>query len=226
MSLILDALRKSERTRQQSLTGQLGAGEAPPPPARLALPWTSLIGILLLVNAVALAVLFWRGSNDKSAAPTPAIAPLPQATTPYRPDVRPLADEAGGAPTEAAPRPSPKTAASPTNRAIVIAPVPQPGAQTASPAQSNAAQPGASAPPQNFGTLPTLDELPTDVRQSLPTLHLDVLGYAPDPKQRFVVINLQRYAVGDSLPEGTRVLDITPQGAVLEFHATRFLLTP
>jgi hypothetical protein len=212
MSLILDALRKSERTRQQSLTGQLGAGETPPAPARLALPWTTLLGLLLLVNAVALAILFWRGS-DKPAASAPQTASLPAVATPYRPEVRPLANEAG-AEAQAASRP----AANPT---VTQSPAPLPAAapQAAVPAPAPTLSPAGATPP-------TLDALPTEVRQTLPVLHLDVLGYAPDPKQRFVVINLQRYAIGDSTPDGVRVADITSQGAVLEFHATRFLLTP
>lgn len=220
MSLILDALRKSERTRQQSLTGQLGAGETPPAPARMTLPWTTLIGILLVVNAVALAVLFWRNGSDKSAAPAQAAAPLPQVTTPYRPEVRSLADEAG-APAESAERPLPKAATPQANPNVAITPTLQSGNQTAP-----APQAAAPAPAQSLGTPPTLDSLPADVRQGLPALHLDVLGYAPDPKQRFVVINLQRYAVGDSLPDGEQLLDITREGAVLEYHSTRFLLTP
>jgi general secretion pathway protein B len=53
---------------------------------------------------------------------------------------------------------------------------------------------------------------------------MDVHAYATKPAERFVVINLRRYAIGDSLPEGPRVVDIVPQGVILEFHATRFLL--
>ena len=74
--------------------------------------------------------------------------------------------------------------------------------------------------------LPAYDSLPADFRQSLPALHLDVHGYAEKPGERFVVINLQRYRIGDSLPEGVQVVDIVPQGVVLEFHGTRFLLPP
>ena len=105
MSLILDALRKSERTRQQSLTGKLGAGETPPAPARLALPWTTLLGILLAVNAIVLAVFFWRSNAEDSAAPRPATS----AAATYHPDVRPLSEEAqptADTPPAAAPPPA------------------------------------------------------------------------------------------------------------------------
>jgi len=60
MSLILDALRKSERTRQQTLTGQLSASDAVPRRAHIPVPWATLIGILLVANALVLAIIFWH----------------------------------------------------------------------------------------------------------------------------------------------------------------------
>ena len=207
MSLILDALRKSERTRQQSLTGQLGAGETPPAPARLGLPWNTVLGLLLLVNALVLALFFWRGGGQETAAPRAAVPALQSQSIPYRPEVRPLSaeapsdDDAGAGPV-ASPRAMPKTA--------------QP---VTPPVASVVAQNGSA-------DLPSYDSLPADLRQSLPALHLDVHGYAAKPAESFVVINLQRYRIGDSLPEGVQVADIVPQGVILEFHGTRFLLPP
>lgn len=202
MSLILDALRKSERTRQQSLTGRLGAGETPPAPARLAPPWVTLLGILLLVNAVVLAVFFWRGGNQAPPPAAPAATPSAEAA-PYRPDVRPLSGEA---------------------------PVAESGGpQAAAPAAAPAAVTAAATPviAQNSSAdLPSYDSLPAEVRQPLPALHLDVLGYATRPEERFVVINLQRYRIGDSLAAGLKLVDIAPQGAILESNGTRFLLPP
>ena len=201
MSLILDALRKSERTRQQSLTGQLGAGETPPPPARLTLPWTLLLGILLLVNAVVLGLFFWRG--DKESAPPPATASMQSQAAPYRPDVRPLSGEATSSIESAAPQTTP------------AAPAPA------------AVPPSAPVIAQNSSAdLPGYDSLPAQVRQSLPALHLDVHGYAVKPEDRFVVINLQRYRIGDTVAGVAKLVDIVPQGAILESNGTRFLLPP
>ena len=201
MSLILDALRKSERTRQQSLTGQLGAGETAPPPARLAPPWTMVLGLLLLVNALALAVFFWRGDRE-TAAPQAATAPQTQAT-PYHPDVRPLSGEAASPMENSAPQ---AAAAAPTPGAV---------------------PPSAPVLAQNGSAdLPRYDGLPPELRQTLPTLHLDVHGYAQEPSQRFVVINLQRYRIGDSVAGNLKVVDIVPQGVILESNGTRFLLPP
>lgn len=207
MSLILDALRKSERTRQQSLTGQLGSGETPSGPGRLPVPWVPLIAALLIANAVLL-FLFWPRS------PEPAHAEVPIATAPppaYHPSVRPLADEAGD---DAAAAPVP----------------PQPGSTDVPPpsepaqAQTAAINPPPQSPSTDTASLPTFDALTPEQRQGLPALHMDVHGYVGNPKDRFVVINLKQYRIGDVLDEGPTLKDILPQGAVLEFHGTAFLL--
>ena len=211
MSLILDALRKSERTRQQSLTGQLGAGEAPPAPARLGLPWTTVLGLLLLANALVLALFFWRNGGQEPAAPAPQATALQSQSPPYRPEVRPLSAEA----------PSDDNAGAGTAGPVAV-PQAAPDATVRS-----TTPPVAPVVAQNSSAdLPSYDSLPADLRQSLPALHLDVHGYAAKPAERFVVINLQRYRIGDSLPEGVQVVDIVPQGVILEFRGTRFLLPP
>lgn len=207
MSLILDALRKSERTRQQSLTGQLGATETPPRPGRMAVPWATLLGILLVINAIVLMVFFWRSSGH-TAAPAQAVPTAAPAI--YHPEVRPLSEEAGTPPETVPPAPPQAAAVQPGTAAAA----PEP--QTARPVVAQNADAG----------VPSLDTLPMEVRQTLPTLHLDVLGYAMKPEDRFVVINFQRYHVGDTTAEGVRVADIVPGGAVLEYHGTRFLLPP
>jgi hypothetical protein len=39
-----------------------------------------------------------------------------------------------------------------------------------------------------------------------------------------VIINMHKLHEGDSTPEGVRVESITPDGAVLSYHGSRFLL--
>lgn len=200
MSLILDALRKSERTRQQSLSGRLGTGETPPARSRMPVPWATLLGLVLLVNAVVLGVLFWRGAAAP-ATQSPAAAAQNAAITDYHPSVRPLSAEAGSADTAA----------------VQAAPPAAPSAAVAS-----RDLPATSVPPAALP--PAFDTLPQDFRQALPSLHLDVLGYADKPAERFAVINLRHYHIGDALAEGPTLKDVLPQGAVLEFRGTVFLL--
>lgn len=203
MSLILDALRKSERTRQQSLSAQLGAGETPAAPGRLPIPWVPLLAVLLLLNG-ALLWLFWpRG--EPALAPNAAAPAMPAH---YRPAVRPLSGETQS-----------------MDEHIPVIP-PPPVSRMTPPGNPSVAAPQQALAPPTVGNVESLDSLPADVRASLPALHLDVLGYAPRPAERFVVINLRRYAAGDTLSEGPRLLDIVAGGAVLQYHGTTFLLPP
>jgi general secretion pathway protein B len=199
MSLILDALKKSERTRQQSLTAQLGSGEVPGGSSRLPVPWVTLIGVMLVANALLL-FFFWP-----RAAPVPVPAPLVSAPAPqaYRPSVRPLAQETDDVVTPQAPA---QTGAS------VPPASPQPSSVHTAPITLPAALP------------PAMDSLPDELRQSLPVLHMDVHGYAGNPQDRFVVINLKQYHIGDSVADGVVLKDIVPQGAVLEYRGSTFLL--
>ena len=200
MSLILDALRKSERVRHQSLTGQLSAGETPAGPARLPVPWVTLIGLILVANAL---LLFFFWPRPVPSAVPAAVVHAPAPPQAYRPSVRPLAQE--------------------TDDVVVAPQTPAQGGATILTAPARAvAQPAPTASPAILP--PAIDSLPEDLRQSLPALHLDVHGYAGNPKERFVVINLRQYHIGDSVADGVTLKDIVPQGAVLEYRGSLFLL--
>ena len=58
----------------------------------------------------------------------------------------------------------------------------------------------------------------------LPQLRLDLHVFATAPQDRFVMINMHKLREGDSLPEGVHVDSITPDGAVLSYKGSRFLL--
>lgn len=202
MSLILDALRKSERVRHQSLTGQLSAGETAAGPGRLPVPWVTLIALLLVANALLLFFFWPRPEAPPAAAPQPRVPASAQA---YRPSVRPLAQETDEVVASQAP---------------LQAQVDTPVLSNAAPRAAAPADPTVSPTPLP----PGIDGLPEDVRQTLPTLHLDVHGYAGNPKDRFVVINLKQFHIGDQVADGVTLKDIVPQGAVLEYRGSVFLL--
>ena len=63
-----------------------------------------------------------------------------------------------------------------------------------------------------------------EVSGNLPELRLDLHVYAARPEERFAMINMKKVHEGDLLPEGVRVESITPEGAVLSYNGSRFLL--
>ncbi len=69
-------------------------------------------------------------------------------------------------------------------------------------------------------------ELPVSVRQSLPSLRLNVHVYADLPENRFVLINGRRLQQGDVFhTSGLRLAEIRPEGALIDFNDYRFLLS-
>jgi general secretion pathway protein B len=231
MSLILDALRKSERTRQQTLAGQVSATGDTSQRAHMPVPWATVIGILLLANAIALMTLFWRNHSNRSTpvvSQAPATAKTSATKMPiseYRPEIRSLAMEAAaGNSTGAAITPAAVSNASPTSP--ITNPLPAAGEQTQPPLSepdvSTVPNPPSTVIPVN--SAPPLDGLPLAFQQSLPPLHLDVHGYVHNPADRFVVINMQRYQTGDTLKEGPKIIAITAQGVVLKYNGQTFLL--
>lgn len=228
MSLILDALRKSERTRQHSLSGRVSTADMPPAPARIPVPWALLIGLLLIANVIALGLIFWRSRVNHAPPESVLAAPVPVAAVAtsapvYRPAIRSLASEAAAV-TSNPPVPTAANLAPPNASATESAAAAPIGADvtttTPVPAQASAA----GVIYLNAGNPPPLDTLPLAFQQSLPPLHLDVHGYATNPADRFVVINMQRYRKGDSLKAGPKVIAIVPDGVILEYKAQQFLL--
>lgn len=230
MSLILDALRKSERTRQQTLSGRVSTAGSALDRGRVPVPWATLISLLLVANVIVLGVVFWRGRAPAPLAPPPVpVVEKSEVTTRpavYRPVVRSLAAEAaavgglatGGAIVSLAP--------SVVSRAAVTAPARSALASVvtgtaASVATAPTAVAGIAAPDS---AVPTLDSLPLAFQQSLPPLHLDVHSYSGDPASRFVVINMQRYTRGETLAAGPTVVAIVVNGVILEYHGQKFLL--
>ena len=58
----------------------------------------------------------------------------------------------------------------------------------------------------------------------LPDLHLDIHVYSNIPEDRFVFVNMSKYKERGTLDEGPVVREITPDGVILEYLGTGFLL--
>lgn len=199
MSLILDALRKSDRQRSRRATEQLrwGPGPASSKPPQHGPAWLAFgLLALLLLGAAA-----WLGTW--------------------------LANPAAGDGQNmenGSPRTSPQRSAA-SVRSL--------SAELATPAEQQsgtaaAAEPGGAetvAARDSLLVAPDLSEMPQDFRQQLPPLEINVHAWSEVPAERFVLINMQRFAEGERLPEGLQLRQVTPDGVVLEYRGELFTLT-
>lgn len=68
-------------------------------------------------------------------------------------------------------------------------------------------------------------ELPQPVQADLEAIKLNVHVFAPDPADRFVLINGRRFGEGDQVSQELWVFAIREEGAILDYGDYRFLLT-
>ncbi|HET7307808.1 MAG TPA: general secretion pathway protein GspB [Gammaproteobacteria bacterium] len=204
MSLLLDALKRSEQEREQTLEGRLSHAGRAPGLARTRTPWAVIIALLLCVNIGLLAI--WFDSSRHKVASQRVEASVP-ATLAVPHEVRSLAREAALGVTAQTAGATP-------------APAPQAVAAGTTAASSSAPKASAAAP----GDAPPLETLPQSVQHQLPELQMEIHVYAPDPAKRFVMINMHRYVEGDTLADGPKVVSITADGVVLRYQGQTFLL--
>lgn len=210
MSLILDALRKSDgqRTRQAAERLRDGPGAAQPQVLPRWLLGGLLASVLLLAVALFIAVQQDRPSpgDDRSAAGAgkeimenePALAVA----------VRPLAGELAGMPARI------------TGDESAMQEVDRPPETRAQPVEIAA---DTAADIDDLNATP-LSALPVEVRARLPRLHVDIHAWSEDPQARFVLINMRRYQEGDRLQEGPLLRRILPDGVVLDADGMLFSL--
>jgi len=224
MSYILDALQKSERQRQMGEVPQVHSVQDHYPadlPRRN--PWVMVAVIAVVLNLAVGGWIWWQyQSTSKTTAtapgsPTmnaaPALAAAPSAPTPIPP--RQQTDASAMAPSAAshAIRPAPDAANDMAldDKVVVFESIAPP-----------------TAPPtpaaQRFNDLVDISELPTRLRMAMLALTLNVHVYDEHPAQRFVMIDMKRYAEGHALPQGPVIEAITPDGVVLAYQGQRFLL--
>ncbi len=209
MSFILDALKKSETERQQqgpSDFANIPSGSESPGVPR----WLWILGVLLAVNlAVLISVLLRDGTPEN--VPTSAqvsSAPEPTAAGPsFSERMREARERESASTAGAAATPGPEPVAEPAVEA--------PAAASAQPRPQ---------PEFTLAALPTADELLANGQLQMADLHLDIHVYSDEPAERFVFINMVRHKEKSRLAEGPIVQEITPEGVILDYRGTRFLL--
>ena len=243
MSLILDALRKSEHARQREAGPALSV--VPESPARRGMPkWAPALIALLALNVVVLGLVLLR---DRPAAPggTPvaAPAPSPDATATSAAAAAAASTRGTTAPLELPSRPArqevrPLTTELPTTPPVARAPAadaqPAPAISPGTVESSGVGSASAQAPPPGTPTaaraaddarLPRFADLVVRGEMNVPNMHLDIHVYSDDPAQRFVFINMRRYNEGQATQEGPRIERIVPGGVVMDYQGQRFQLT-
>lgn len=243
MSLILEALKKSEAQRRLGEMPNLGTPITATKRRRSALPWLALGTVVVLAAAGG-----WRFLGQRAAPVPPATNPAPgkpsakaDGSTPPTSPTAPrqvIKAPASAAPPAAANPPPPaqpkKDMAPPTPATLPVAAPPPAAVPAPAPAQAPApvatpppaaAHPPAPAPPAPppVNDVPTVDELPPELRSALPVLPITMQVYSPDPKRRFAIIDGTRVVEGESI-RGVTVQEIRPAGLVLEFQGRRVLL--
>jgi general secretion pathway protein B len=214
----------------------LGSPEAEAEPPRSSpLIW---LGVGVLLAGIA-GGAWWAFSGGESAAPAPvpvAQAPAqavpPPASVPAAPaNVAVEAPPATAQPTvraeSAASRSTPKAAAKATAAASAPAaaapkPRPKPAAPAPAPAPTPAPAPATAPPPAPAVRVPSLAELPGDLRQQVPPLVIGGSVYSPQASVRMVIVNGQVFQEGSILAPELKLEQIRQKTAVFSIRGQRF----
>ena len=211
MSFILDALKKSEADR---LRQDAPGFAAVPASARekSAVHWIWIVVVLIGVNIIVLVVMFLRPDRlqesvaSSPAAESPSVLSSESAGAERLPTIVPESN-----------RTEPESAAMTTDSftpAVIAA------GQRAGPVPGVASNPY----PRITESYATFNDLRAQGLLQLPDMHLDIHVYSSKPEDRFVFVNMSKYKESATLDEGPVVKAITPEGVILEYLGTGFLL--
>ena len=233
MSLILEALRKSEAERRRAqvpdLLAEPQAAVAPVPTAPQRWPWL-VLGAALLLGTLWLL----RGAWSAPSAATPAARPVDAAArSGGAPKVVDGPQTAAPAPAQRplilTPAPAP---ARPLEAAVAATPTPAPAIATApaittpsSPsvearaavAPSDPPAPAVALPPRASDSMARLADIGSEERKQLPPLKLSMHMWNEVPAQRFVIIDGTRLTIGERIGD-VAIADIVGDGVVLDWN--------
>ena len=243
MSLILDALRKSEAERRRGQSPSLYA-HTPVPARRRGLPVAQLLPIASGVLLLLIALVLWFRHDDapvtkdelvEESQPS-LVPPVPEPggapVAPPPPAAKPPPLPATPAPRALAPGEAPNTAAAATAPGVDALVQPSVGvpASAAQAPEKIVAAPGAAPAPASAASadtpaddVPPMSVLDPTTRGGLPPLKLSMMSYNIDSSRRFAIIDGQRVGEGSQLGNAI-VLSIRRDGVVLDVAGKRVLL--
>ena len=213
MSLIREALRKSEAERQRAQGPGLHAPATLRPVERVVPGWgpwlAAAVGAALLVGT------WWVNRPAppvEIAAPKPALVGAAEAAKSPKPETPEPPRSVVPEPV-AQPPPMPRETPTPPPAPVATAPTPPPEPAPAV----------AEPTPAPVESLPTLASLAASDRAALPPLKVSMFVWSAEPARRFAIVDGQRVGEGALLAGGT-VAEIRPDGVVIDLAGRRLLL--
>lgn len=200
MSLILEALKKSEQQRQREKAPSLQSIHQPVPVAvkKSALPWWLFAAFIVICNVAFFGYWFWREHNTPSPAVSVATSAEPVSA------VNNTTSTSAAAQTAEIPQPQPEfTPISP--RGMI------------NPSTINTS----SGSIEGSQRIQEISELPDNVRNNLPAMTFSFHVYSDNPEQRTIIINDRRIREGEEISRGLRLQSITQDGVILLFEQHR-----
>lgn len=226
MSFILEALKKSDKKRQDGTVPKLETVHSPIVSARTKRPdWIWLLLCVLLLNAALLIWLLgpWQPQENLTAVrlktPPRRIAPSLDVVNPQPGETLVTSPEEEKTPARLAVIPVmpavPKKTALPAQSAEKKPPLP--GSAELSPSETG---PGAAQ-----DKIFLLKELPLSVKRDIPELHMSMHAFNRDIRSANLIrINDQIMRPGASLSGKYLLEEITAEGAVFHYAGYRFLV--
>ena len=229
MSLILEALKKAERQHKlgevpgisSQVSERHGKGSGRLGWVMLTLFAVAMLGLGLYLGGMLTAPQPPQAARvepaaEPAASAPPAVEPRPAGELTARPSrslpgntaPAPASSENVARPTPAETRQQPVQAEEKT--VVAVEPPPEPRYEP----------PPEPAPPP---ALP-LHEMPGGFVSNLPEMNIDIHSYDARPAKRYALINMEKYREGDYLAEGPLLIEILPDGVVMEHMGERFIL--
>ena len=209
MSLILEALRKSEAERRRGEMPDLRA-ELPPPAsprrAPLSRAWPWLVAIVAVGIVAALLLHPWSRNDTTTAAADTTATP----TESIRMESRP---QPAAAPRIETPRIAEREAPKPQPSPQPAMPAPPPAVAETAPEPVPEPAPAATTDSQET----SINALPAELRKALPPLQLSMHMWDADPARRFVILDGERHVEGDSVGP-MRIRRIDADGVLFDWQ--------
>lgn len=227
MSYILEGLKKLERNRQRAGAPGLFTTYNNQTPGRSKKKWwpyvAALAGILIVING---AWLYWWMSEKPSAKtftsteqPQDAVAAPELRQTAADPHQAVVKEEHPPLDPPLLEKPQDLTAAAEDKPAKKSSRRKAGSGEESDQEQAVAAE---AQPARTGEKVLTFNQLPEDVKKSLPEIKVFMHFYSAEPKDRFVQINEHTLRQGQSRPDGLKVLQINQHAAIFDYQGHRF----